>query len=129
MDCVSVRSHNFKVRLGAKTIMSIGNKVGPNFLKEEENSSHFALNFSKLQTLSSNEYGRYLVAACDIPEKTVILLESVIIHAPADDVKKKSAAPTNLCLACCRPCERNCEACNWCICSTECEKVTPHSQF
>ncbi|KAG4077739.1 hypothetical protein HA402_011168 [Bradysia odoriphaga] len=81
---------------------------------------------NKLQTLWSDEYGRYLVAACDIPEKTVILLENVILHAPADDVKNKTDK-TNLCLVCCCPCERHCAMCGWCICSTDCEKVK--SQF
>lgn len=79
----------------------------------------------KLQTLWSNDYGRYLVAACDIPEKTEILLEGVLLHAPADDAKNGIAGtPVQLCLVCCRRTDRLCSSCKWHICSGNCEKVT-----
>lgn len=69
------------------------------------------------------------MAASDIPEKTVILLEDVLLHAPADDVKDSTGGKIFMCLVCCRPYngfERRCSSCDWFVCSVECEKVSKH---
>lgn len=87
------------------------------------------MNSDKLETLSSDDFGRYLVATSDIPEKTLILLEDVLLHAPADDVRDNNGGNILICLVCCRPYEgeRRCTSCGWYICSADCEKMQCHT--
>lgn len=103
--------------------MQVNDKVRlVEYVKFYSFSLHYAL--SKLEKRRSNDYGRYFVAACDIPERTLILKENVLLHSPADDVNNKIAGKTLFCLVCCRASERCCRSCGWCICSADCEQVS-----
>jgi len=80
----------------------------------------------------SDNFGRYLIAKNNIPEKTLILSECPLIHSPSDDCdtsaeKKDEDIAILFCLGCCLKLKNSewipCPECGWPLCSKSCKSV------
>lgn len=94
------------------------------------------------EILSSDNFGRYLVAKEDIDEKTLILCEKPVVFGPTDDKNLRTNVVTVYCLSCCRqlyppPVENassvkndsledvyHCSQCGFPVCDKLCENVS-----
>jgi hypothetical protein len=100
---------------------------------------------------ASEDYGRYITAKEDIPEKTLILCEVPLMYAPADDHEeddkvnnhdedKVTSLPSSsmstmlFCLKCCVHLNKDeewtpCPQCGWPLCTKSCKSVIYFKPF